>query len=234
MKYFMNEDKSVRLYNGDCLEVMDRLIESGVKVDAIITDPPYQISRDNNFTTMGRKGIDFGKWDKDFDQFEWLKKIPKILSKDGSIFIFNDWKNLGEIAKECEKYDLVIKDLVRWEKTNPMPKNRDRRYITDCEYAIWLTNKNAKWIFNRQDENYQRPKFIYSIVSGKEKTEHTTQKPIILMEDIIKIHTNENQLILDPFSGSGSTGVACKNLNRKFIGIELDEKYFDISVGRIK
>lgn len=180
MKYYINEDKSVRLYNGDCLEVMDKMIENGVVVDAIICDPPYNIARDNNFDTMGRKGIDFGDWDKGFDQFEWLKRIPKILDKNGSVFIFNDWKNLGEIAKECEKLGLVIKDIVRWRKTNPMPRNRDRRYITDCEYAAWLTNKNAKWVFNRQDENYQRPEFVNPIVSGKEKNGTYNSKACVL------------------------------------------------------
>lgn len=221
------------LFNGDCLDVIDKLIESGVKVDAIITDPPYNIARDNNFDTMGRKGIDFGDWDKGFNQLEWLDRIPKILSKDGSVFIFNDWKNLGDIARKCESIGLVIKDIVRWEKQNPMPRNRDRRYITDCEYAIWLTNKNAKWVFNRIDEKYQRPKLTYPIVGGNEKTEHTTQKPISLMEDIIRIHTNNNNIVLDPFMGSGTTGIACKNLQRNFIGIELDEKYFNIAKNRI-
>jgi site-specific DNA-methyltransferase (adenine-specific) len=70
-------------------------------------------------------------------------------------------------------------------------------------------------------------------VSGKEKTEHTTQKPISLMEHLVKIHTNENDLVLDPFMGSGTTGVACKNLNRNFIGIELDKEYFNIAKERI-
>lgn len=232
MKYYL--DGGIRLYNGDCLEVMDKLIERGVKVDLILTDPPYNLTRSNNFNTMGRTGIDFGDWDKGFDQFEWLKRIPKLLTKDGSVVIFNDWKNIGEIAKYCEALGLVIKDMLRMEKTNPMPRNRDRRYITDFECAIWLTNKNAKWTFNRQDENYQRPKFICSVVSGKEKTEHTTQKPLSVIEELLKIHSNENDLVLDCFLGSGTTGVACKNLNRDFIGIELDEKYFDIAVNRIK
>lgn len=233
MKFWCNEDRSIRLYNADCLEIMDRLIEKEVKVDLILTDPPYNITRNNNFNTMGRTGIDFGDWDKGFDQFEWLKRIPKILSKDGSVVIFNDWKNIGEIAKYCETLGLVIKDMLRMEKTNPMPRNRDRRYITDFECAIWLTNKNAKWTFNRQDEHYQRPRFICSVVSGKEKTEHTTQKPLSVIEELLKIHSNENDLVLDCFFGSGTTGIACKKFNRKFIGVELEEKYFDIAVKRL-
>jgi DNA modification methylase len=115
-----------------------------------------------------------------------------------------------------------------------MPRNRDRRYITDFECAIWLVKKGAKWTFNRLDDKYQRPKFVHSIVSGKEKTSHTTQKPVNLMEEIIKIHTNENDIVLDCFAGSGSCGVACMNTGRKFVGIELDNNYFNIAKQRIE
>ena len=225
--------ENYKLYKGDCVDILDKLISNNVKVDAIITDPPYMIARKNNFHTMGRKGIDFGEWDKDVDLFSWLERIPKILSKNGSVVIFNDWKNLGDIARYCETLGLEIKDFLRWEKTNPMPRNRDRRYITDYECAIWLVNKGAKWTFNRLSETYQRPKFVHSIVSGKEKTGHTTQKPISLMEELIKIHTNENDLVLDCFSGSGSTGVACLLNNRKFIGIERDDNYYNICCERL-
>ena len=223
-----------KIYNGDCLEIMDNLIEEGIKVDCILTDPPYMIARKNNFHTMGRKGIDFGEWDKDVDLFSWLDRIPKLLSKNGSVVIFNDWKNLGDIARYCESLGLEIKDLLRCEKTNPMPRNRDRRYITDYECAIWLVNKKSKWVFNRLDEKYQRPKFEYPVVSGNEKTMHTTQKPVKLMEEIIRVHTKEDNTILDCFMGSGSTGVACMNTNRKFIGIELDKNYFDIAKQRLE
>jgi len=192
----------IKLYNGDCVDVINTLVEAGVKVDAIITDPPYNIARDNNFETMGRQGIDFGEWDKNADIISWIASIDKILNKNGSVFIFNAWRNLGDIAKELENNNIVPKDMFRFIKTNPMPRNRDRRYITDYECAIWLTNKNAKWVFNRQDGAYQRPVFRIPIVSGKEKTEHTTQKPVLLMEELVKIHSNEGQVVLDAFMGS--------------------------------
>ena len=213
---------------------MDRLIEEGVVVNAIITDPPYIISKKNNFHTMGRKGIDFGEWDKEVDLFSWLERIPRLLDRNGSVIIFNSWKNIGDIARYCELLGLEVKDFLRWEKTNPMPRNRNRRYITDYECAVWLVKKGAKWTFNRLDEKYQRPKFVHSIVLGREKTGHPTQKPISLMTEIIKIHTNENELVLDCFSGSCSTGVACINTNRRFIGIELDKNYFNIAKERME
>jgi site-specific DNA-methyltransferase (adenine-specific) len=224
----------MNLIQGDCLEIMDNLIANNITVDAIITDPPYNIARDNNFHTMGRKGIDFGEWDKDFDLFSWIDKGVQLLDKDGSMIIFNDWKNLGDICNYAESKGMVVKDMLRWEKTNPMPRNRDRRYITDYECAIWLVNKNAKWVFNRTDGKYQRPKFVGSLTPQNERTGHTTQKPVYLMEELIKIHTNQKDLILDPFMGSGTTGIACKNLDRNFIGIELDDKYFKIAKERIE
>lgn len=136
---------------------------------------------------------------------------------------------MGDIAKFAEANGFTTKDMIRLEKSNPMPRNRDRRYVTDYECAIWFTKKDAKWVFNRQDEKYQRPKFVHSIDKGL----HPTQKSLKLMEDLLKIHSNEGQIVLDPFMGSGTTGVACKNLNRKFIGIEKDETYFKIAENRI-
>ena len=219
------------LRHGDCIELMKYIPNDSI--DLIATDPPYNIARKNNFRTMGRSGIDFGEWDKGFDQFGWLEHIPRILSKDGSVVIFNDWKNIGEIAKHCESLGLVIKDMLRWEKTNPMPRNRERRYITDFECAIWLTNKNAKWQFHRLNKSYQRPVFRHSVVSGAEKI-HPTQKPVKLMEEIIMIHSSPDAVVLDPFMGSGSTGVACVNTGRNFIGMELDDWYFGVAENRIK
>jgi len=226
--------KKIKLYNDDCLDRMDKLIAKGVKVDAIITDPPYNIAKDNNFHTMGRVGIDFGEWDKGFNLTSWIDKGVELLDKDGSMFIFNDWKNLGLIATYAESKGMDIKDVFRWEKSNPMPRNRDRRYVVDYEMGVWLVKRKAKWVFNRQSDTYDRPKFICGLVGGNEKTAHTTQKPIALMEHLVKIHTNEGQTVLDPFMGSGTTGVACKNLNRKFIGIELDETYYKVAKDRIK
>ena len=224
----------IKLIHGDCLEVMDRLILEGVKVDCIITDPPYNIARKNNFNTMGRQSIDFGEWDKGFNQFNWVTKSFGLVKNGGSLFIFNDWKNVGEIAKHAESVGYEIKDMIRWRKTNPMPRNRDRRYITDFEVAIWLVKPKAKWTFNRLSDTYDRCEYEYSITPKSEKLGHTTQKPLALMEEIIKRHSNEGDLILDCFMGSGTTGIACENLGRKFIGIELDEKYFKIAQERIE
>ena len=202
--------------------------------DAVITDPPYNISRDNNFNTIGRAGIKFGSWDYSFDQKTWIYEISPLIKNGGSIIIFNDYKNFGDICKALEESGFVIKDLLRWIKNNPMPRNTNRRYVTDYEYAIWAVKGNGKWTFNKnKNVSYLRPEFRYPVVtSGKNKI-HPTQKSLKLMKDIINIHTNKGDLIFDPFSGSGTTGVAAISLGRTFVGTELDSKYFDKSFLRI-
>lgn len=221
------KDENIWLMQGDCLERMKEIPDGSV--DLVLTDPPYNIARENNFHTMGRVGIDFGEWDKGADILTYIKDVSRVLHKNGSFVVFNDWKNLGDIVKFAEACGFETKDMLRLEKSNPMPRNRDRRYITDFECAIWFTKKGAKWVFNRQDEKYQRPKFVHSIDKGL----HPTQKSLRLMEELVKIHSNENQRVLDCFIGSGTTGVACRNLNRKFIGVEMDENYFQVAKERI-
>ena len=134
-----------------------------------------------------------------------------------------------------ESNNLIVKDVIRWNKTNPMPRNIHRRYVQDTEFAIWAVKKNAKWVFNKpKDVPYLRTGFDFPVVSGKEKTDHPTQKSLQLMKEIVRIHTKENQLIMDPFMGSGTTGVAALELNRKFIGIEINQDYFEIAKKRFK
>lgn len=230
------EGKNYKLYLGNAYTVIDELIKNNVKVNHIITDPPYNISHENNFNTLKcpRQGVDFGEWDKNFDLFSWIPKYEKILDKNGSIIIFCSYRYMSFIIKTMEESNLEVKDILVWRKSNPMPRNIERRYVQDMEFAIWGVKKGAKWIFNKdKNKSYMRSLFETSTVSGNERTNHPTQKSLQLMQDIIKIHTNKDDVVIDPFMGSGTTGVACLNLNRKFIGIELDKTYFNLSVERL-
>ena len=232
----MNNYNNIKLYRDDCLKVLKKLSQKNITVDAIITDPPYNISKDNNFHTMSsanRQGLDFGDWDRNFDLTSWLKLSDKLLKNGGNIIIFNSFLNIGFIAKELEKLNYSIKDLIRWVKPNPMPRNIKRRFVVDCEYAIWAVKGKQKWTFNVLEKPYMRPQIICSRPAGKEKTIHPTQKPINLINKLINIFTNKDDLVLDPFMGSGTTGVACQQLNRKFIGIEINKEYFLVAQKRI-
>lgn len=230
------EGNNYKLYLGNAYTVIDELIKNNVKVNHIITDPPYNISHENNFNTLKhpRKGVDFGEWDKNFDLFSWIPKYEKILDKNGSMIIFCSYRYISFIIKAMEECNIEVKDILVWKKSNPMPRNIERRYVQDMEFAVWGVKKGAKWVFHKdKNKPYMRSMFETSLVSGKEKTIHPTQKSLQLMQDIIKIHTNENDIIIDPFMGSGTTGVACLSFGRKIIGVELDKTYFEIAKERI-
>ena len=244
----------IDLYNGDCLEIMDKLIEDGIVVDAIVTDPPY--------------GTTACKWDTviPFDEM-WLR-LNKLIKPNGAIVLFGSEPFSSALRMsniKNYKYDWV------WEKSRPMgfleAKNKPMKKheiisifslgnsANGCKNRITYNPQGIKEI-NKKMKNstdtdnlgkrQSRPKggeFIQTHTnypntilkfSSESKTVHPTQKPVALMEYLIKTYTNENELVLDFTMGSGTTGVACKNLNRKFIGIELDEKYFAIAKDRIE
>lgn len=226
-----------QLMQGDCLNKLNEIQDSSI--DLLLTDPPYNISQNNNFNTMksaNRQGVDFGNWDKDFDLTSWITLATKKVREGGNIVVFNAWRNLGIISNALEKNNCVSKDIIRMIKNNPMPRNRDRRFVVDYEFAIWTVKKKGKWTFNRIDEKYERPEIRTSITPKSEQKfgKHPTQKSLTAMEWIIKRLSNEQDIVLDPFMGSGSTGVAALNLNRQFIGIEIDKRYFDIAQKRLK
>lgn len=233
----VSEDKCPMLLNGDAYLEINKLLLSNIRVDHIITDPPYNISAENNFATMEnpRKGVDFGDWDHgNFDLYSWIDLYTKLLNKNGSIIIFCSYRNISHIIERLDTNSIVAKDVIVWQKSNPMPRNTERRYVQDMEFAIWGVHKNAKWIFNKPlDASYLRAFFTTATVSGAERTAHPTQKSLKLMEEIISIHTNKGDTILDPFMGSGTTGVAALKLRRKFIGIEKSPEYFKIARNRI-
>ena len=220
----------IKLIQGDYSNEIKNIPNESI--DLILTDIPYVISKENNITTMkkgGRTGIDFGEWDKKFDINNLSYLVPKI-KRGGSLLTFCSIEQCGELIKILN--NLEYKDKIIWQKTNPMPRNRDRRYITDFENGMWFVRNGDKWTFNRQNNNYDRCIMTYPIVTGKRL--HPTQKNVELIKELVLRHSNEGDLVLDPFMGSGTTGVACKNLNRDFIGIELDENYFNIAKERIE
>ena len=226
----------IEIYNEDYKKTIRRMKKNKIKLDAVITDPPYGVSRKHQlgYSNMGRSGMNYGEWDYNFDQKKWIREVSDLVKPGGTIIIFNDWKNLGTISEQLEKCGFIIKDIIRWIKTNPMPRNVDRRYVNDCEFAVWAVKEGKPWTFNKpKDVGYLKPEIITGVVPGGKKRLHPTQKHMEVIERLIEIHTNENDLIYDPFMGSGTTAVACKNKNRNVIGSEIDEKYYKISMERI-
>jgi DNA (cytosine-5)-methyltransferase 1/site-specific DNA-methyltransferase (adenine-specific) len=226
-----------RLILGDSVAHMKGLIRQGVLVDHIITDPPYNISKSNNLATLKtakRQGVDFGEWDKEFDLVGWISLAAKLIRPGGSFIVFNSYRNLTPIIDALEAEGFAVKDVIRWVKSNPMPRNMNRRYVQDTEYAIWAVTPGKPWVFNRpSNAGYLRAEFNTPTVAGLERTNHPTQKSLKLMREIIRIHSNAQDLIFDPFMGSGTTGVAALAEKRAFLGIELESKYFQIAESRL-
>ena len=224
----------INLLKGDCLELLETLEKESI--DALITDPPYNIARKNNFKSMGRAGIDFGDWDKGFDLTSWIAVAVSRVKKGGNVVIFTDWKSITPIVEELEKNECDVKDMIRIEKSNPIPRNRDRRFITDYEVAVYGVKRGGKWTFNRLDEKYEKPLIKTSVTPKSQKVDngHPTQKSLYAMEWLIERLTNEGDVVLDPFMGSGTTGVACQKLNRDFIGCELSDEYFKMAQKRLQ
>ena len=228
-----------KIQNMDCNKGMDNMIKNQQKVDLIIADPPYVISKESQFHTMkdrknARTGTNFGAWDTEFDNKPWIRRAFKVLNEGGSLVVFNDFKKITTIIEYASKVGFEYKDVLVWKKTNPMPRNRDRRYVPSLEMMIWFVKPDKKWTFNRKKETYESGVFEYASESGGGfKRIHPTQKPVKLIEALIEIHSDEGDLVLDPFMGSSTTAIASINVNRRFIGFELDEEYFNKSIIRI-
>lgn len=230
-------DNRIIFENCDYKILLKRLKKEKIVIDAVITDPPYGVSRKHQlgFSNMGRSGMDYGDWDYNFNQKEWIRLTAPLIKDGGSMIIFNDWKNFTKIVEELDKQGFSMKDVIRWVKPNPMPRNVNRRYVCDFELAIWAVKDGGKWTFNKPKEcAYLKPEYICSSIGRGEKRIHPTQKPLKLIEDLIKIHTNEDDIILDLFAGSGTMAEACLKNNRKFIGSELDKNYYKKAMERLK
>ena len=130
--------KKYEIFNTDAFVWVKTALKNGIKANHIITDPPYNISKKNNFSTMKnpRQGVNFGAWDNNFALLEWIGDFSKILDKNGSFIVFCSYKFISDICRTCEISNLEVKDILVWQKNNPMPRNTNRRYVQDMEFAL--------------------------------------------------------------------------------------------------
>lgn len=236
---FIDKNKN-KIVQGDCIEIMKQIPDESI--DLIFTDPPYNISQPKKIFRDYRNGkradikMDFGKWDYGFSIEPFLKEAKRVLRADGSIIVWTSEQLYGKYRKWFEE-NMYPKQLLVWVKTNPLPQFRLVGYRQATELLFWaLKNKNKKnnpnFLFQGQKEMTNI--FYAPIVGGKERTKHPTQKPLSITKKIIQTHCRKNGIVLDPFLGSGTTAVACKQLERNFIGIEKEENYVRISEARLK
>ena len=216
---------------GDCLELMKDIPDKSI--DLVLIDPPYEQENHGGGKTnfaqrklVKETHIDFISNGFDYEMcFETLLKKCKI----PNLLIFCSNKQISRIMNYFENKQLATTLLV-WKKNNPIPLGNGK-YISDCEFIVYVRGKKAPFNNECNIKNKYKVK-IYPTITGKNRL-HPTEKPIELLDELIKLHSFENDTVLDCFMGSGSTGVACINANRNFIGFELDNNYFNIAKERI-
>lgn len=227
-------DQNCQLFCGDCLEVMKQIPDESV--DCVLTDPPYKI----NYTTGGTKNIGMqNRWqgnikagntimgfDTNICFSQWLPFCYNLLKCGGHIYVFCNDKNILKLMQEMFNVGFVVSNILVWKKNNATP---NKYYMKNAEFIVFAYKKPAVAI------NHKGTKTVleFDNINGKQK-KHPTEKPTKLLEILVSNSTSDDGTVLDPFMGSGTTGVACRNLNRKFIGIELDEEYFKTAENRIK
>ena len=243
-----------KLIIGDCINEMSKIKDQSV--DMIFADPPYNLQLSKSLLRPDQtnvKGVNHS-WDK-FNSFEaydeftkkWLYQCKRILKDDGTIWVIGSYHNIYRVGAIIQNLGFWILNDIIWNKTNPMPNFKGNRFTNAHETIIWASkSKKSKYTFNykamkvNNDDKQMRSDWSLPICSGNErvkklgKTLHPTQKPEFLLHRIIISSTKKNDKILDPFLGTGSTGVVAKRLNRKFIGIEKNKEYMKYAKNRIK
>jgi site-specific DNA-methyltransferase (adenine-specific) len=249
--------KGFILYQGDSIEILNQFEEE--KFDLIFADPPYFLSNDGITCQSGKMvSVNKGKWDKskgfneDLEFTEkWLKAAKRVLKENGSIWISGTLHIIYKVGYLMEKIGYKIINDIIWYKPNA-PPNLSCRYFTHShEIVLWARkSKESRHTFNYdllkiwnnpKDKLKNKDKQMRSVWSiplipkaEKEFGKHPTQKPIELLSRIISSSSNEGDCILDPFVGSGTTGVVCSMLNRRFIGIDTNKDYLNLTIERFK
>ena len=208
-------------------------------IDFILTDPPYNLGQHStgNIPLPGRSAMnnDVAEWDKiDFNPEEWADEFIRILKPSGNLFIFTSYNQLGRWYN-CLDHRFDTSNFMIWHKTNPAPKIFKAGFLNSCEMIFTCWNKKHTWNFISQAEMHN---FIQSpICMSPERLKnpkHPAQKPVSILKKMIEIASNKDDIIFDPFMGVGSIGVAALELDRRFIGVELDETFFAAAKKRIE
>lgn len=244
--YYKSNDKTFTIVNGNCFEILPKF---DFKFDMIFADPPYFLSNGGTTCRSGKLAcVDKGDWDKggsteniiDFNR-QWLALCREKLKDNGTIWVSGTYHNIFIIANLLTELGYKILNVITWVKTNPPPNLSCRYFTHSTEFIVWA----RKWAKVPHNYNYEVMKALnggkqmtdvwrLSAAAGWEKSfgKHPTQKPLALLTRIVLASTNEMGWILDPFSGSSTTGIAANLCNRRFLGIEQDQKFAQLSKER--
>lgn len=242
------------IINGDCIEEMKKIPSNSVNL--IFADPPYNLQLGGDLYRPNQTKVDAvdDDWDKfssfyNYDQFtkDWLEQSQRILDKNGAIWVIGSYHNIFRVGKILQDLGFWILNDIVWIKSNPMPNFKGTRFNNAHETLIWASKSQlSKPVFHYKsmkianDDKQMRSDWYLPICSGAERIKvdgvkaHSTQKPEELLRRVIISTTNEGDIILDPFMGSGTTGAVAKKLGRNFIGIEKNKDYVKIAKNRIE
>lgn len=221
----------ITIYNEDCLNVLKSIKDNSI--DLIITDPPYE--HEYHGGGKRKRAQDYTKLKENTEfmneGFNYLEILPELVRvcKVPNIIIFCSNKQIAKLMTWFEDNNLNP-TLTTWKKKNACPLGGGK-YISDIEFAIFARGKKAPWNHSAPSSIKYKCK-VYPFVAGKNK-KHPAQKPLGLIKEYVELHSLEGQTILDPYMGSGTTGIACKQLNRNFIGIEINKEHFLTSKERL-
>ena len=251
----MSELKINNIYKGDSLEILKTFPSKCV--DLIFADPPYNMQLKSDLYRPNNTKVDGvnDEWDKfssfkEYDNFckSWLKECKRVLKDTGSIWVIGSYHNIYRVGNIMLNLGYWILNDVTWYKTNPMPNFLGTRFTNATETLLWCSKGEnyKKYTFNHKlMKKYNGGKQMPSVwniglcigserIKGKDgKKAHSTQKPEELLKRVILSTTNKDDIVLDPFFGTGTTGAVAKKLGRNFIGIEQEQKYIDIAKKRI-
>lgn len=246
---YKSSNRDFTLLQGDCTELMPQIKDLNFKFDMIFADPPYFLSNGGISVQSGKVVcVDKGDWDKggspeymkEFNH-KWLSCCRDLLKDNGTIWISGTYHNIFSVATELTELGFRILNCVTWAKTNPPPNISCRFFTYSTEFVLWARKSPKK-------PHYFNYELMRAINEGKQMTDvwnlpaiapwekscgkHPTQKPLSLLTRIILASTKDNAWILDPFSGSSTTGIAANLTNRRFLGIEKEQEFIDISIKR--
>ena len=234
----------IKIYNQDCILAMKKIADD--TVDLVVTDPPYNLGnfmknrdtnlkkmRDNFFGAAGWDDMEFLEWEKSMNKF--FASAARVVKPGGAMIVFMAIIKVETVIKLAEKHGFYYKTTGIWHKTNPMPRNMNLHFVNSTEAWIYFTYKKKTGTFNNGGALLHD--FVETAVASNGERnygKHPTQKPECLMQHFVEILSNPGDVVLDPFMGSGTTGVVSKKTGRSVIGVELNEEYFKIAKSRIE
>jgi len=244
--YFKSEDKNFYLLQGDCMKL---LLEFEHKFDMVFADPPYFLSNNGLSIQSGQiVSVNKGTWDKsegfdyinDFNR-NWLKQVREKLKDNGTIWISGTYHNIFSVGQLLQELDFKILNVITWEKNNPPPNFSCRFFTHSAELIIWARKKEKvphyyNYELMKQLNGNKQMKDVWKLpaIAKWEKScgKHPTQKPLSVLTRIILASTKPGAWILDPFAGSSTTGIAANLANRRYLGIDKETEFLEISKNR--